>query len=303
VVLPCWSRDIVGVLHAYLYPGTVSRKLKNLYALASHDKIPSVEDLSSSVTLNRFSIRKIYVLLPAYNEVVALTQLIPNIVHHLKNTQIPFEIIIVNDGSTDRTSSFLSTLSPEMAIRELKHEQNQGYGAALKTGFCWIAKNAPSNSAVVTMDADNTQDPCYITSLLAKLEQGADAVTASYTMPGGDASGLPVLRRILSGGINRIFQWVIGIPYVGTYTNGFRAYRVSAIQKAQQLYTDQIILDSGFPGGTEFFLKVVGSGGKAVEIPFVLHYEQRGQGSKIRLLATVWRYIKLVAKGRFYVHP
>ena len=73
---------------------------------------------------------------------------------------------------------------------------------------------------------------------------------------------------------------------------------VSAMQRAYQRYGDRVIEESGFPGGAEFFLKLAGMGGRLTEIPFDLHYEQRGGGSKIHFIPTIRRYLNLLLKNR-----
>ncbi len=157
-----------------------------------------MEVLFSGLTKSPFSIRKTYVILPAYNEEEALARLIPRITQQLTAAQRSFEVLVVNDGSSDGTSRLLSAMPAKNNIRELRHEKNRGYGAALKTGFQWIAENASSDDAAVSLDADNTHDPAYILPMLQKLEEGFDAVTASYTMPGGHATGVPWMRRLMS---------------------------------------------------------------------------------------------------------
>jgi dolichol-phosphate mannosyltransferase len=259
-----------------------------------------VEALVSDLGINHSLIEKTYVVLPAYNEEEALSTLIPKIIRSLQNAQRPFEILIVNDGSKDQTSHRIKSLPPGPTIRELQHETNQGYGAALRTAFLWVVANAQEKDAVVTLDADNTQDPIYIPQLLTTLEEGFDAVTASYTRRGGHSSGVSFLRRSLSGFLNGLFRLLIPLDGVTTYTNGFRAYRVSILKRVYQDDPIHLINDPGFPGGTELFLKVAGKRGKLTEIPFDLHYEHRGSGSKIRLLSTIRHYLRLVISGRRY---
>jgi dolichol-phosphate mannosyltransferase len=260
-----------------------------------------VEAIVTTVKPDPSPIIKSYIVLPAYNEATALSSLIPKIVQSLKASHRAFEVTVVNDGSSDETSQILSSLPPHYATREIRHEINQGYGFALKTGFLWVADHAKSEDAVVTMDADNTQDPVYIPALIATLEEGFDAVTASSVMEGGHVSGISWMRRSMSACINMMFQRVMGLPGVQTYTNGFRAYRVSALKTAHQKYRDHLIDEPGFPGGTELFLKIAGLGGKLAEIPFDLHYEQRGSESKIRLFSTIKRYLRLLRRGHAYV--
>jgi dolichol-phosphate mannosyltransferase len=109
------------------------------------------------------------------------------------------------------------------------------------------------------------------------------------------------MRRTMSAILNILFQRVMSLPGVQTYTNGYRAYRVSALQAAHRKYGNHLIDESGFPGGTEIFLKIAGMDGKLAEVPFDLHYEQRGSGSKIRLFTTILKYLKLLCKGRSYI--
>src|SRR5262249_30913895 len=155
------------------------------------------------------------------NEEVALSQLLPRISQVFQSANRSFEIVVVNDGSRDRTSQILTELTSALNIRELCHKSNLGYGASLQTAFLWIAKEAGPDDALVTLDADNTQDPTYIPIMLRKLEEGYDAVTASYTMPGGRSTGIPFARRCMSAWVNQLLHWMIPLQGLTTYTNGF----------------------------------------------------------------------------------
>lgn len=240
---------------------------------------------------------KIWVLLPAYNEAEALSILIPDIRTTLASKG-PFEIILVDDGSSDdtlRKSKGWGTISP---VKIISHPKNRGYGAALLSGYVWAIQNAQATDIVASLDADNTHQPSYISELVAKIEAGFDVVTASYAMAGGRAEGVPFLRRLMSLAANTLFRLFLPIQGARCYTNGFRAYRASALQAAYQRYGARLIENTGFPGGTELFVKVCRLGACAAEVPFTLYYQNRGKASKIRFGNTILGYLNLIQKLR-----
>jgi dolichol-phosphate mannosyltransferase len=241
---------------------------------------------------------KLFIILPALNESEALTRLVPDLVSVLKETGTPYEILIVNDGSTDATEERIAEFARDWPVRELRHATNLGYGAALRTGFAWAMEQGQPDDIAVSLDCDNTHPPRFIPDLLRKITQGCDVVTASYTLPGGNVFGVPPLRRLTSGAANGLFRLAFPLTEIATYTNGFRAYRVSALRRAAERYGLPLITETGFPGGVELFLKVCYAGGKAGEIPFELHYENRGDASKIRFFRTIRGYLALIPRLR-----
>jgi len=240
----------------------------------------------------------LYILLPAFNEAEALSRLIPDLVAALGPDGHPYEIIVVNDASTDATGERLAGFARDFPVRELKHEKNRGYGGALATGYGWILDHAHGDDIVVSLDADNSHPPRYVQSLVQGLEQGADVVTASYALPGSRVFGVPPLRRVTSAICNCLFRLLYPHAGVRTYTNGFRAYRLRALQKVSEQFGYPVIKEGRFPGGTELFLKTLATGARAAEVPFELHYENRGGGSKIRIGQTIVGYLRLLHRLR-----
>ncbi len=234
----------------------------------------------------------LYVLLPALNEVNALSQLIPAIGESVKDLG-PYRIVLVDDGSTDATQTAAQEWSRRWPLEVLRHPANRGYGAALRTGFEWIIANASPTDIVVSLDADNTHRPEYIRALKNKIEEGYEVVTTSYWGAGGEMRGVPFKRRLMSHSINLFFRIALRSRDLRCFTNGFRAYRVSVLQKAAARY-QPLIEQTGFPGGAELFIKVYRLGARAAEIPFILHYGNRGGDSKIRLVSTILGYLRLL---------
>lgn len=239
---------------------------------------------------------KTFVLLPAFNEAASLATLIPDLLALGAAHNLAIDIIVVNDGSTDQTSTILQPYS-QKAVHELRHTSNQGYGAALRTGYLWVLKQARDDDDVVSLDADCTHPVEFVPRLIEALAAGAEAVTASYTVPGSEIHGVPWARRLMSQTLNALFRFLIPFPGAKTYTNGFRGYRVAALRRVHRLYGDRLIENDGFPGGTELFIKVAQSGGRLAEIPFALHYERRGAASKIHIGRTVAGYLRLLGRA------
>jgi dolichol-phosphate mannosyltransferase len=237
----------------------------------------------------------IYVVLPAFNEAQTLADLLPAIGQTLR-PRWPYKIILVDDCSADGTAERVREWSQKVPLVYLRHEINQGYGGAIRTGMTWVCANAQPGDIAITLDADNTHPPAYFPALIEKAETGVDIVTASYTLPGARATGVPLKRRLLSLGANSLFRCSVPIAGTRAYTCGFRAFRVSLLQKVFRRYGEKLIEERGFPGGAELLLKAHACGARTAEIPFDLHYENRGGASKIRIGHTILAYLKLLRR-------
>lgn len=262
------------------------------------------------LTMNRkgalFSM--LYIVLPAYNEATALPVLLEDIAQNC--APIPHQIVVINDGSTDRTSEVVQRyVQTHQNIHRVDHAQNQGLGAALNSGFQYVLYlnetqgKRPENvrqekqeapDMVITMDADNTQPADRIPLLYEKICSGADLVIASRYVLGGEQHGLSLGRRGLSWGAGRVMHYFSPIPGVRDYSCGFRAYRLAILAAGTQQYGPNIIKSRNFSGMVELLLKIAPFAERVTEIPLELHYERKEGVSKMRIRATIWGYILLI---------
>lgn len=240
----------------------------------------------------------IYILLPAYNEEDALEPLITKVDSAMRQAGFAYRVVVVNDGSKDRTGCILEQLSRRFPMDVLTHKYNRGLGETGRDGFEFIAERADPADVIVRMDCDDTHEPDYIRAMVDKLNEGYEVVTASRYAPGGGQIGVNLYRRTISRCANLLMKLVFPIPGVWEYTCGYRAYRVSHIQDALKLFGNRWIdlKGMGFTGTVEKMIKCRLMRARVGQIPFVLRYDQKTSVSKVVTNLTTLGYLVLIAK-------
>jgi glycosyltransferase involved in cell wall biosynthesis len=142
------------------------------------------------------------VIIPAFNESAMLKSTLTAVCHYLDTMQhrCRWEIIVVNDGSSDNTGELAADFSSSQpAVRVVHHPRNFGLGHALKSGF-----SCSRGDYVAVLDADLSYAPDHIGLLLDRIQKTqAKVVVASPYARGGKVSDVPWLRRLMSAWANR----------------------------------------------------------------------------------------------------
>lgn len=151
------------------------------------------------------------VLMPAFNEAENLVEVIPQTAAALDALGRSWEILVVDDGSTDGTRSVMAGLrSPQ--VRYIRLRRNSGKSAALEVGL-----NHVEGEYVVLMDADGQDDPNELPKMLAELDQGFDLVTGSRV--GGRQDRF--IKRNTSKIYNGATAWVTGVK-MKDFNSGYK---------------------------------------------------------------------------------
>jgi len=236
----------------------------------------------------------IWVVLPAYNEGHGLCLLYADLLAQLEGMQ--FQVVVVDDGSTDGSMEALMAYHFSPAPIILRHEKNQGLGKALDTGFRYvIAQENLPNACVVVMDADQTHPPDLIPEMVSRLTD-TDIVIASRYQLGAQVIGLSAYRKLLSLGASFLFRLVVPVPNVADYTCGFRAYKLSRLQESYAQYGESFILERGFTCMAEVLIKLTALNCRCAEVPLILRYDQKISTSKMRVFKTVMAALPLLLK-------
>ncbi len=250
-----------------------------------------------------FREHKLWIVLPAYNEETGLPLLLEKIRQVFEPLSINYEVVVIDDASKDNTGAIASSASFHMPLRMVSHPVNQGLAGALRSGFNEVLGAASSGDIIVTLDADNTQQPGTILRLLQMVQDGYDVVIASRYQPGSRVLGVPTHRLLMTFGARWLFRVLLPIPGVRDYTCGFRAYRFDALQKAAHAYGDSFVSEKGFSCMVDVLLKMRNFGFVFGEVPMLLRYDQKEGPSKMKVAKTMMQTIRLLLRRRFEKPP
>ncbi len=200
------------------------------------------------------------IVIPLLNEEENLRPLHQQLTAALKQTGKTYEIIFIDDGSTDASFFALKTLFQKdpTHVRVLKFRRNFGKTAALNAGFAHV-----KGEVIITMDADLQDDPAEISAMLAKLDEGYDLV-AAWRINRQDSLDKTLPSRIFNAVVSRF----TGVP-LHDFNCGFKTYR-RAVTNSVKLY-----------GELHRFIPVLAQqqGFKITELP-VQHHPRRAGVSK-----------------------
>jgi dolichol-phosphate mannosyltransferase len=208
------------------------------------------------------------IIAPCYNEEAILELNINTIVKYLesKSHKYNWEILIINDGSKDKTAVIANRLADKNSlIRVIHHPTNLNLGHAIKTGF-----SNSKGEILIVVDIDLSYSEEYIETMVDKLiETSADIVMASPYMKGGKVTAVPFLRRVMSKWVNRFMSFAAQDKYY-TFTGMVRAYRKSFIETVNLKTKDYEI-------NPEIVYKGMILRAKIVEIPAHLDWTEQNK--------------------------
>ena len=214
------------------------------------------------------------------------------------------DVLVVDDASPDGTAGLAEAAGEELGcINVLRRPGKSGLGSAYRAGFRWGLER--SYEILVEMDADLSHDPGALPELLRAVADGADLALGSRYVPGGGIPRWTWYRRALSQWGNRYAAWALGLD-IADATSGFRAYRARTLRG---LDLDSVRAD-GYGFQIEMAYRLVGAGGKVVEVPIQFADRTRGtskMSSRIvieaLLLVSWWGITERAERRRLRLRP
>ena len=238
-------------------------------------------------------------MVPVFNEAGNIEGMIQGLRDRLEPLGLRHRLVIVDDGSNDQTAELCRRASTALSpIEVVSHPHNLGPGAAFRSGFLHVLRDADPLDVVLTLEGDRTSDPRILLRMLHRVwEEGDHIVLASCYLYGGGIKGTRLHRVGLSHIANGLMKKALGLSGLATLSSFYRVYQVAALRALHQRWGDALISTRGFECMVEILYRASRLGLRISEVPMVLDGSLRVGRSKMRVLRTSLAYLRLAAQA------
>ena len=229
------------------------------------------------------------VVIPAYNEEQRLPRTIEQIERNLDSRQVPYELILVDDGSTDGTRQVMDAAAernPRVRVEALP--RNRGKGRALAAGVA-VAKG----EEVLVTDADLSTPIEELVKLEAALNAGAGVAIASRAVRGSKIEIPQPVYRVLMGKVFNLIVQAVLLPGIWDTQCGFKLFRADVAKPAFAALTTD-----GFGFDPEVLYLAKRRGTRIAEVPVVWRHSAPTKGMAVRSSLDMFRHVVRVRFSR-----
>jgi glycosyltransferase involved in cell wall biosynthesis len=207
---------------------------------------------------------KLSVIIPCYNERATVA----TVIERVRSVELAYEIIVVDDGSTDGTREILAQIDPGEDLKIILHDHNQGKGAAVRTGF-----KAATGNVFLIQDADLEYDPREYPILLRPIQEGISKVVYGSRFLGGPRKAMFFWNMVA----NRTLTLVTNILYNSILSDMETCYKVFCAEVVR----DIPLRSKRFDFEPEITAKVLKRGHRIYEVPISYNGREWEEGKKI----------------------
>ena len=226
---------------------------------------------------NQFSI-----IIPAYNEQENIGKVLSGIKDNLIGDR--YEVIVIDDGSTDSTTEVVKKMN---GVRLIRHEENKGYGAALKTGI-----RKANYETVVVIDADGTYPVESIKKMISLFyQENLDMLVGARR---GEKLSISFLRKLAKAILSYLANYLTGTT-IPDLNSGLRVFKKEIVENDMNIFPD------GFSFTITITLLMLTNGYVVKYIP-INYYKRKGK-SKIRPLRDSFIFFQLIVRIILYFSP
>lgn len=226
--------------------------------------------------------KSLTIAIPLFNEEEGIENLYNELSSEMQNIQkyVDLEIILVNDGSTDKTEDLLEKFFVDNKYEIITHEKNLNLDGFLRTSI-----DRCKTDYIAFLDSDCTYSPRLITDMVKILNDDIDVINASPWHPDGNVVGLSKSRELISKIANLIYRILLN-KKVYTSSSILKLYRFEKIRNID-------LKSNGYVAITELFCKVLLKDPNFIEFPCQLKVRMYGS-SKIQFTSTIFNHLSFM---------
>jgi glycosyltransferase involved in cell wall biosynthesis len=236
----------------------------------------------------------IYVCIPTHDEAATVGVLMWKVRKVLSELDRPFTIVVHDDASTDDTAQVLARYKRTLPLHVLRSSERIGYGRSVETMLRYVQAEAPypKRDCAVVMQADFTEDPQDMVSLVKLIEGGADIVAGCVA----DTKGpLPKGAKTVRWMTEKLLRGVFRKAPVSDPLGGLRAYRVIVLKKALRDRAAPLVTSDGWAANVEVLAKLAPHARRIAEAPLAMRYDLQMRPSRFKPVHTLWALARLRA--------
>lgn len=226
--------------------------------------------------MSTFKTPAVSIIIPVFNEEENIEGILLRTNSVMETLEVPYEIIVVDDGSTDKTR----WLASRHKVKLLNNGTNQGKGYALRRGL-----RSANGNMLITMDGDGSHRPEDIRGLLTPLLNGADVVIGSRFI-GKREKGAIKRLHILGNHLFNLLIFLLTRKRITDSQSGFRAYRREVMEKIK-------VTSQGYEVETELAMKAL-KNGFVVQEKSITCEKRKAGNTKLNLVSDGFKIIKTI---------
>lgn len=232
----------------------------------------------------------IYICVPSYDEAPTVGLVLWKIRKVFEEFPREYQILVVDDGSTDRTAETLERYAGVLPLTLVKHGARQGYARSVEEllNLALSLTDRPKRDCAILMHADFSHGPQFLPDFVRRLESGADLVVGEGTLEGEASRGRRLVRRWAPFLLRR----AVRIPGVSDTVSGFVAFRLMTLRNALKSPGAALLTTDGWAANAELIGRAAEHARRIETVPVVERHDLRSRESRNRPWETVrqiWR--------------
>ena len=222
----------------------------------------------------------IYVCIPSFDEAPTVGLLLWKIRQVFAAFPREYQLLVLDDGSTDTTSEVLEPYARVLPLTIVRHPEQKGYAASVESLLRKAVEltDRPKRDTAIIMHADFAHSPQTIPDLVRRIESGADMVVAEGQLEGEPSRTRQLLRRFAP----LLLRGVVHVPGVRDVVSGFAAFRLIALRNAIRSQSDRLLLTDGWAANAELYWRAGRYARRVETVTSVERHDLRPRASRVR---------------------